>query len=1035
MFPPPEAAWLMPAAASLVIGLAMLVLWQVDRSDRAAAIWGAAWLCNGARQILADLTSWRGDPAAYAADLAATLTLALFLAGTLTMLGRRVPRSAIALAATMLYGWLTFGRAAAVPTTWTKLAAISVGLGVMALIVALLIRARRGSPGVGYGVLGAAFLASGLAAAMAVLTREMPPLRTAASLAHFGTNLALAATLLSVTLMRRQMAVRHLAERLAVENVERRREQQRFQDVVETSFDFVWERDCDLRCTYISPQVERITGLAAAAYLGKTLEEVRPRAVDEAEWNGLMRLVAARQPFRNYQVRVVRGSLGRVQIISISGKPVLNEQGEFAGYRGTGRDVTAEVETRAAMARIGGRTEGRLGEDYLRELVRRLAETLDVDIAFIGALTGEARVRTLAVFADGKPAADFEYHLADTPCADVIGAHVCVYPESVQALFPHDMALIELGAVGYAGAPLHAPDGTALGIIVLLKRAPIGNCDLVEAVLGMVAPRAEAELRRERAEAQLRRTETLFRTIADNMPVGIVVRELDMRMVAINRTLADWIGMAPAAMIGRTYGEFAETRGLPPERTALGKRRHAAVLATGAPVSEELVGAPAFGGSRDVIATYFPIRDESGAIVLVGAVFVDVTETRRMERSLRESQKMQALGQLAGGIAHDFNNIIGAISGYASFIVEDAPEPSGIRRHGERVLAAAARARQIVQQILVFARRGDAVMEPLDPATVIEETTALLAPLLPATMQPAVEHGASPCQVLGNSGQLVQVLLNICINASDASGGRPGRIGISTELRRAAELVAYSEGLTELADGGHRLVVATPAVRDSIAIRVTDNGPGMSREVLARIFEPFFTTKPKGSGTGLGLSVVHGIVAAHGGWMVVTTGEGGTTFELLLPLLQDADAVGIDGAMPEALPASAPPARRVLVVDDDVDFGDMLETALSRAGFTVLVCKDPRQAEQQFRAQPALWNAVITDQTMPSMKGTDLLGAIKAVRPDLPCVLCTGYSSQLDETAARRAGADVFLTKPIDPAALVKAIEEVMAAKRQVTAG
>ena len=1022
-----ETAWLMSAAASLVVGLAMLTLWQVDRTDRAAAAWAVQWIANALRQVCRHMATGSADPLAFLGDAAAVLTIAMALAGTLLMLGRRVPVRSMLAAGFALIAMLAASRLAGRPLAWPVLP--TVGLAVIATSSVLLLRTAQ-APRTGYRLLGIAQLLLAIAAVTSYLLREDVRFGLAASLAVFVLTLGFGAALLTVTLLRRQAAVQRLTEQLAAENAARLREQQRFQDIVETTFDFVWERDRELRYTYISPRKELITGLPPEAYLGKTSEETRPGEPRSRGWRELNRLLQAHVPFQDVAVEVMHPRDQRRQILSISGKPVFDPATGFAGYRGTGRDVTKEHETRAILAHIVGPIGERTGDDYLRELVKGLALTLEVDVAIVGVLAEDRdRILTRAAFADGAPMADFDHALAGTPSAEVIGGDCRLYADGVQALFPEDRGLKLLGAVGLAGVPLCAATGEPLGLVVLVKRSPITNRELIDSILRLVAPRAAAELDRQRAEARLRHTETLFRAVVDNIPVGIAVRDLDSRLVAMNRTLAEWSGASAEQAIGTTFGQFAEKHNLAAERRTALQRHYDTVLATGQPVTEE-IPASALSGRRDIAVTYFPIFGETRSISHIGAVLVDVSEPKRMERSLRESQKMQALGQLAGGIAHDFNNILGAIAGYASFIAEDAPAASSQRDHAEKVLAAANRAKQIVQQILAFARRSDSTRQPLEVGGLVDETVALLRPLLPASTRLTV-GGAGDAGIRGDSAQIVQVLLNICLNANDALGERGGGIDIVYERRGAEAWAGLGDGLAVLPDGGARFVaMPAQAQGDWAAIRIGDTGCGMAAAVLGRMFEPFFTTKAKGSGTGLGLSVVHGIVAAHGGGMIVTSGPGqGTSFEILLPLRTGAPVAAAKPA-PAAAAVASPRKGRVLLVDDDMHFGDMLQTALERAGYEVAICQDPREAEQAFRADPTLWDALVTDQTMPGMKGTDLLRIVKLLRPSLPCLLCSGYSSRLDEAGARRAGADAYLLKPLPPAALAATLERAIANAR-----
>jgi CheY-like chemotaxis protein len=299
-------------------------------------------------------------------------------------------------------------------------------------------------------------------------------------------------------------------------------------------------------------------------------------------------------------------------------------------------------------------------------------------------------------------------------------------------------------------------------------------------------------------------------------------------------------------------------------------------------------------------------------------------------------------------------------------------------------------------------------------APILRETRDLLSASLPSSTQLAVEAETLVAEV--NAAQVGQILVNLCLNANDALAGKPGTITI-----RLAQRAPDRSG----ADGsGSRVVAGTLHPHLHYAeISVSDTGSGMEGRVLARIFDPFFTTKARGRGTGLGLAVVHNTVIAYGGACLVTSRVGeGSTFAIYLPLSRRA-------AAPIAAEASPPPAagrERILVVDDEADLIDVLRIGLGRAGYEVLAVNDPETALAAFNADPDAWVAVISDQVMPRMKGLTLLSRLRAIRPSLPFILCTGYGDGVGEEAALAAGADAFFVKPVPPQRLSAALRRVI---------
>ena len=405
----------------------------------------------------------------------------------------------------------------------------------------------------------------------------------------------------------------------------------------------------------------------------------------------------------------------------------------------------------------------------------------------------------------------------------------------------------------------------------------------------------------------------------------------------------------------------------------------------------------------------------------------DVTEAQQLEEQLRESQKMEAVGQLAGGIAHDFNNILGAILGFAGFLLQDLPEDAPEHGFAERIVAASERGKELVRQILAFSRRSAVERKPADLAQLMDETRELLRASLPATT--ALEMRLPKARLVAdvNAAQINQILFNLCLNANDALQGEPGRIAV-----RLARISAGNADLLLLgksaavgntnADAGRVVAGTLRPDRAYARITVADSGSGMAAEVLKRIFDPFFTTKGRGRGTGLGLSVVHGIVMAYEGALHVTSRPGaGSVFNVYLPLVDVAA---------EAIPASRPVGRlggreRVLVVDDEVVMTDVLTMALDRLGYEAVALNDPEEAVRTFAEDPAAWDVVISDQVMPGMKGLTLLERLKAIRPSLRFILCTGFSDGATEEDARAAGVDAFLLKPASPEDIASAIRRL----------
>lgn len=386
-------------------------------------------------------------------------------------------------------------------------------------------------------------------------------------------------------------------------------------------------------------------------------------------------------------------------------------------------------------------------------------------------------------------------------------------------------------------------------------------------------------------------------------------------------------------------------------------------------------------------------------------VMEEVEERERLETQLHQAQKMQAIGTLAGGIAHDFNNILAAILGNAELAMDEVDPDNSLYDNLDQIVKSSVRARELIRQILTFSRRSEQKHVPLRLIPLIEDTFKLLRASMPATVQMVLNVAVQDDTIIGNEAQLQQVLMNLVTNAKQAIEDN-GTIEIS---------------LLDASMAGH----AGPEVLrtdDYALISVKDSGTGMDETIRARMFEPFFTTRETGQGTGLGLSVVYGIVANHEGFITVESAPGkGSNFRVFLPKSKVAiQAVGEAG---ETLPGGT---ERILFVDDEEALQNLTKKRLSRLGYAVTTSPTAEKALQLFNKNPAGFDAVITDQTMPGDTGLSLAKKLLQIRPDLPIILCTGYSEGVNEDVARQVGIREFLLKPITKKDLAQTVRRVL---------
>ncbi len=404
---------------------------------------------------------------------------------------------------------------------------------------------------------------------------------------------------------------------------------------------------------------------------------------------------------------------------------------------------------------------------------------------------------------------------------------------------------------------------------------------------------------------------------------------------------------------------------------------------------------------RFIRAQTFPIRNALGEVVRMAGVAEDMTEERRVqetlvktERQFRQASRMEAIGTLAGGIAHDFNNILTAILGYTELGLASVPKGSRTQRNLQEVLTAGHRAKHLVLQILAFSRQSGQGKKPTPIHAVIQEALKLLRASIPSTIDIRHSLMTEAC-VLADSTQLHQVAINLCTNAEYAMREKGGLLEITLEDVEVTEETVRS--VSGLQVGPH------------VRLTLQDSGTGMSPDVLERMFDPFFTTKPIGEGSGMGLAVVHGIVANHGGALMVDSVVGkGTRIEVYLPTIPTPFRNGSGDQDPIPLGKET-----ILFVDDEETIVRLGKELLSPLGYTVEVHTSSPEALNAFRQNPQRYDLVITDQTMPGLTGEALSRELLRIRPELPIILCTGFSHIMTAEKAKALGIQAYLMKPL----------------------
>jgi len=525
-----------------------------------------------------------------------------------------------------------------------------------------------------------------------------------------------------------------------------------------------------------------------------------------------------------------------------------------------------------------------------------------------------------------------------------------------------------------------------------------------------LGPAVTEALARARERQILHRQERLLHQIIDANPNLIFVKDWNGRFVLANKALAEIYNTTVEAILGKTDADFNPNA----EEVAHFLRDDRDVMASGRPkfVSEEPVTNPATKQIRWFQTMKVPLPLPGAEIATMLGVATEITERKLLEEQLMQSQKMEAVGQLAGGVAHDFNNILTAIVGYTDLLAVDFSDNPQHHEDLEEIRKAARRAAALTRQLLAFSRKQ--VLEPkiIDLNTVVLNLDKMLRSLISENIELKTRLGDHLAAARADPNQLEQVIMNLAINARDAmpDGGALTieTANVSLDDNYAAQHVSVIPG-------------------DYVMLAVTDTGSGMSEDTKARIFEPFFTTKPAGRGTGLGLSTVYGIVKQSGGniWLYSELGKG-TTFKVYLPAIE---------ALPEDIGKAAAPSEAsiqgfgtVLVVEDDDQLRRLTQRALAAHGYNVLVAERGRTALEIARRHQGNIDLLLTDVIMPDTNGRKLADALRAARPGLRVLYMSGYPDGAMTNHGILEEGVHYLAKPFTTEAVTRKVRGVLEA-------
>ena len=522
---------------------------------------------------------------------------------------------------------------------------------------------------------------------------------------------------------------------------------------------------------------------------------------------------------------------------------------------------------------------------------------------------------------------------------------------------------------------------------------------------------------RDIAEAALRKSERSYRELVQSASSIIMRMDTAGRVIFFNTYAQNFFGYRKEDIIGKNVVGI-----IVPERDSAGFDLASMIKDIGSHperyVSNENENIRRNGERVRVTWMNRAIYDDSGNVSEILCVGIDVTEKWQLEKRLAQAQKMEAIGTLAGGIAHDFNNILSAIIGYTELSLIDIPKGSTLQNNLQQVLKAGGRAKELVRQILAFSRQRESERVPVKVSLIVNEALKLLRASLPTTIK--IRHNLkSHLSVLTDPTNIHQVLMNLCTNASFAMQADGGVLEVS--LNDVDLDADFARQHPDVKPGKY------------INLTVRDSGCGMAPEVTERVFDPFYTTKKTGEGTGMGLSVVHGIVKSHGGTIIVESSpEKGSAFDVFLPAIETEVTNQAEQAQ-----LVITGSERILFVDDEDFQADIGKRMLERIGYRVTAKTSSVEAFELFRQSPDEFDLVITDMTMPNMTGDVLARKIIAIRPDIPIIVCTGYSERINSDIVKEIGIRELAMKPVvmkDIAQMVERILSKEADRRSKTA-
>jgi PAS domain S-box-containing protein len=759
--------------------------------------------------------------------------------------------------------------------------------------------------------------------------------------------------------------------------------------VIDGCGDGILAFDRNYRLTLWSGAMEELTGLSRSKVINKNVFKVLPIFKELQESRQVFSTTP--QPHFLDTERPLQLSLtGPEGFFDASFTPLLNESGEVAG----------------GLITIRNLTEAKRVEQALRDKQRLLANL------FSGLQSGISILDPTYTILQVNPVLSQWYSHAQP----LVGrkCYEAYHGREAPCEFCPTKQTLETGRPGKALVPRRGPHGEEVGWLEV-HTYPLTDLE-TGARLGVIEHSVDVSEQR-RMEAELREFQGRYQFMVSSLPVLVVRLQPDWSVACFDDQIEAFTGYSREQFANRSLHWLDLVAEEDRETVA---RLFSQPPGLEQPKAREYRLKQKDGGTLWVQENAQVIYRPDGSLSHAELVVVDISERKKteemrpkLEDQLRQAQRLEAIGTLAGGIAHDFNNILGVMLGYTEMTLAALPDDSPLKRKLLQVLKAGQRGKELVSQILAFSRPMKQERRPTQVGAIIKETLKMLRATLPTTIELKMSLENRQDTVLADPTQIHQVLINLCANAAHAMREQGGVLEV--KLRPVNLDTESARQYHDLKPGAY------------VQLSISDTGHGMDKTVLERIFDPFFTTKAPGEGTGMGLAVVHGIIKSHHGAIVVDSEPGkGSTFHVLLPRIEERE---VSGSRENASMDRG--QGRILFVDDEEWLVEMWQEILQSLGFDVHTTMSSTEALELFNKQPEYYDLVITDQTMARMTGFELAKAMLAIRPDIPIILCTGYSDLITPEKAKEAGIREFAMKPLSISDLTAAIQRILPGKSQ----